>query len=146
MKLLLLAPLAVTLLSALVLSLQDEPPAVPGERSAAEPPAAAFGWKELVQRAAQGEGRYLEFLDRASLSAGVYRIPAGEADHQQPHALDEVYYVVAGRAGFEAGGERWDAAPGSVLFVAAGVEHRFVDIVEDLEVLVLFSKGPAAKR
>jgi quercetin dioxygenase-like cupin family protein len=29
--------------------------------------------------------------------------------------------------------------PGSVAFVAAGVEHRFVDISEDLEVLVFWS-------
>ncbi len=32
--------------------------------------------------------------------------------------------------------------PGTVVFVAAGVPHRFYDIVEELPVLVVF--GPAA--
>ncbi|HSG39002.1 MAG TPA: cupin domain-containing protein, partial [Thermoanaerobaculia bacterium] len=31
--------------------------------------------------------------------------------------------------------------PGSVLFVAARVEHRFHSIAEDLEVLVFFARG-----
>ena len=74
-----------------------------------------------------------------SLSLTVARWPAGSVDDQQPHTEDEVYYVAAGRARLTMAGEGVAVGPGSVAFVAAGVEHRFTQIVEDLEVLVFWS-------
>jgi mannose-6-phosphate isomerase-like protein (cupin superfamily) len=74
-----------------------------------------------------------------SLSLTVVRRPAGTVDDQLPHTEDEVYYVIRGQTGLLIGDERVDLAAGSVAFVAAGVEHRFVDTVEDLEVLVFWS-------
>ncbi|HUM11057.1 MAG TPA: cupin domain-containing protein [Myxococcaceae bacterium] len=84
---------------------------------------------------------YLEFLRVPALSAGLYVLEAGMADLQSPHTEDEVYVVVAGRCRFRAGGEEREVGPGSVLFVPAGLEHRFVDIDERLQALVFF--GPA---
>ena len=72
-------------------------------------------------------------------SAGVYRLAGGEADTQDPHAEDEIYYVLRGRAVLEVAGERHPVEPGSLAFVAKEAEHRFVDIAEDLELLVLFA-------
>jgi len=69
----------------------------------------------------------------------VARWPAGSVDDQQPHTEDEVYYVVAGRAQLAVNGEPTPVESGSVAFVAAGVEHWFIEITEDLEVLVFWS-------
>ena len=74
-----------------------------------------------------------------SLSLTVARWPAGLSDDQTPHTEDEVYHVVAGRGRLVIGEETVPVEPGSVAFVAAGVEHRFVDISGDLEVLVFWS-------
>jgi len=79
-----------------------------------------------------------------SLSLTVARWPAGSVDDQQPHTEDEVYYVAAGRGTLTIGADVVAVAPGTVAFVAAGVEHRFGDITEDLEVLVFWS--PARHR
>ena len=84
---------------------------------------------------------YDEFLRVPALSAGMYVVPAGGVDHQQPHQEDEVYVVLAGAARFTGGSETVDVRPGSVLFVPAYEEHRFHDVIADLEVLVVF--GPA---
>jgi mannose-6-phosphate isomerase-like protein (cupin superfamily) len=46
------------------------------------------------------------------------------------HAQDELYVVVAGRGVFVHGGARDRVEPGDVLFVAAGVEHRFEEFAE----------------
>jgi quercetin dioxygenase-like cupin family protein len=46
---------------------------------------------------------------------------------------------VSGRATFEAAGERRSLQPGSMIFVAKQVTHRFVDIEEDLSLLVFFA-------
>ena len=88
---------------------------------------------------AEAGGEYLEFLRRGMFSAGLYRLGAGATDNQSPHREDEIYYVVAGRAELEVEGDRSPVGPGSIAFVAAGAEHRFVDIGEDLEVLVFFA-------
>lgn len=86
-----------------------------------------------------GDERYSEFLRVDSMSAGVYRLAAGEADPQSPHAEDEMYVVLAGRGRLRGGDDEAPVEPGSVAFVPAGEVHRFVDITEDLAVLVLFA-------
>jgi len=73
------------------------------------------------------------------MSAGLYVLPAGSTDPQKPHREDEMYYVVRGRARFKAGTEDREASAGSVIFVAAEVEHRFYDVSEELVVLVFFA-------
>lgn len=90
------------------------------------------------QRARAGKS-YLEFLRAPAMSAGVYTLPAGGADPQKPHKEDEMYYVVRGRARMRVGAEDRAVSPGSVIFVAAEVEHRFYDIAEELVVLVFFA-------
>ena len=82
---------------------------------------------------------YLQFLNAGSLSVGLYALPAGGDDPQQPHAEDEVYYVVAGRATLRVGGEDRPVTPGSIVFVGARIEHRFHTITEDLTLLVFFA-------
>ena len=91
-----------------------------------------------AQRAESGK-LYREFLRVPAMSAGLYVLAAGAADSQRPHHEDEMYYVVRGRARFLAGDQDQEVSAGSVLFVAAEVEHRFYDIAEELAVLVFFA-------
>ena len=90
------------------------------------------------QRARSGK-LYREFLRVSSMSAGLYVLGVGATDPQRPHHEDEMYYVLHGRARFQAGDEDREISAGSVLFVAAEVEHRFYDIAEELAVLVFFA-------
>jgi len=82
---------------------------------------------------------YLEFLRVSSLSVGVYVLAAGGTDPQKPHHEDEMYYVVRGRARMRIGGEEQAVAAGSIIFVAANVQHSFDEIAEELVVLVFFA-------
>ena len=93
-----------------------------------------------IEKVRSREGKsYHEFLRVPAMSAGLYVLPAGCNDPQRPHHEDEMYYVVRGRSRFKAGEEDREVAAGSVIFVAAQVEHRFYDISEDLAVLVFFA-------
>jgi mannose-6-phosphate isomerase-like protein (cupin superfamily) len=83
--------------------------------------------------------RYREFLRAPAMSAGLYVLAAGATDAQTPHHEDEMYYVVRGRGRFRAGGESQEVSSGSILFVAAEVEHSFYEIVEELVMLVFFA-------
>jgi len=84
---------------------------------------------------------WVEHLRTADLSVGTYCIPAGGRDTQSPHTEDEIYVVTAGRATVTTPGRTAEVGPGAVIFVPAGEEHRFVDVTEDLTLLVVF--GPA---
>jgi quercetin dioxygenase-like cupin family protein len=94
---------------------------------------------EINQQRAQTGKLYREFLREPSMSAGLYVLAAGATDPQKPHHEGEMYYVVRGQGRFQAGGDDRDVSAGSVLFVAAELEHRFHDITEELEILVFFA-------
>jgi quercetin dioxygenase-like cupin family protein len=98
-----------------------------------------FDLNDLVAEGERAGQRWREFLRVPSLSMGLYRLKAGQADEQQPHSEDEVYFVISGKASFRAGGQVQVIAPGSAIFVERAAEHRFVDITEDLTVLVFFA-------
>lgn len=84
---------------------------------------------------------YHEFLSVPDLSGGLYVLEAGATDPQSPHTEDELYVVMAGRGRIVVGDDEAPVGPGSVVFVGAGVPHRFIDIAERLVILVVF--GPA---
>jgi mannose-6-phosphate isomerase-like protein (cupin superfamily) len=99
----------------------------------------AFELDEVAAERRRAGEEYLQFLNAGSLSVGLYVLPAGGEDTQQPHAEDEVYYVVGGRATVRVGEEDRPVGPGSLVFVGAGVPHRFHGIAEELSLLVVFA-------
>jgi len=105
-----------------------------------------FTLSNLQQVREQSGNLYSEFLRVPTMSAGIYQIAAGGSDPQQPHTEDEVYYVAEGQATIQVGDEHAPVAPGSVVFVAANVEHRFHSITEDLTVLVFFAPAEYSRR
>jgi mannose-6-phosphate isomerase-like protein (cupin superfamily) len=98
----------------------------------------------LVEEARRSGDVWQEFLRAGMFSAGIYRLAEGATDPQDPHEEDEVYLVLSGRAVLEVADERHSVTRGSVAFVARRVEHRFTDIREELEVLVLFAPPESA--
>jgi len=95
----------------------------------------------IAQARAAPDGYAAEVLRSDVLSVGLYLLPAGGRDHQEPHAEDEVYYTVRGRASFRVGVEEHAVEPGTLLFVPAGAVHFFHDIAEEL-ILVVFWAPP----
>ena len=94
---------------------------------------------ELAEENAKTDLPYLNFMRVESMSTYLYELPAGATDMQNPHDQDEIYYVVAGRATAIVEGEITAIAPGDILFVKKNAVHKFVDITEDLQLLVVFA-------
>jgi mannose-6-phosphate isomerase-like protein (cupin superfamily) len=105
----------------------------------------AFELSEVAEERARQGRRYLEFLRKPAISTGLYMLAAGQDDPQRPHAEDEVYYVVRGRATIRVADEDRPVGPGSIIYVAATVPHRFHTIEEDLEILVIFAPAEGAR-
>lgn len=104
-------------------------------------PQDVFNLDALVRETRERGDRFFEFLRRDALSAGMYVLPGGGEDTQEPHREDEIYVVTRGSGRITVGGRTHDVGPGSVIFVAALEPHRFHDFSDDLEILVVF--GPA---
>lgn len=66
-----------------------------------------------------------------------YFAPKGE-DTQQPHLQDELYVIASGKSNFMCGNEFIDCEKGDVLFVPAGMEHRFIHFTDDFATWVIF--------
>lgn len=101
----------------------------------------AWEYADIEQTRSAAATRYHEFVRVQDLSAGIYRLEAGDTDPQSPHTEDELYYVIAGRGMITVGAEARPVVPGSIVFVPARTAHRFHDIAVTLELLVMF--GPA---
>lgn len=59
-------------------------------------------------------------------------------DTQTPHKKDELYVIVSGNGTFYRAGDRVSCKKGDILFVPAGMEHRFEDFTDDFATWVIF--------
>ena len=82
------------------------------------------------------EEQYTIVFRHGTFEAGLYA-PRG-VDDQTPHTRDEAYVVVRGRGQFVCGDARRPFGAGELLFVPAGMTHRFEDFSDDLTVWVIF--------
>ncbi len=83
---------------------------------------------------------FVRALAHGTMSVELYA-PGSNADgrdRQRPHAQDELYVVQRGQADLHVGGQVLTARVGDVLFVPAGVAHRFDSFSPDFAVWVIF--------
>jgi len=105
-----------------------------------------FETTELLAEPVTGPTRYRELLHEASMSLGLCVLPAASADPHPPHAEDEVYYVLKGRAQIMVDGKHHPVQPGSLIFVPRNADHAFHSISEDLQLLVFFAQPQGGNR
>ena len=90
-----------------------------------------------IEKLPTPEGKpFVVAYEHGTLSVEMFA-PRG-VDTQTPHRRDEVYVVVRGEGFVVNGSDRHRVGPGDLLFVPAGVEHRFEDFTDDLAVWVIF--------
>ncbi len=89
------------------------------------------------------DGLYGVMLENGSMELGYYQ-PRG-IDEQSPHDQDEIYIVQTGSGTLVRGDETFSFGPGDALFVAAGVEHRFVNFSGDFGAWVIFYGPPGGE-
>ena len=79
---------------------------------------------------------FKQLFAHGTLEIEIYR--PDKVDLQTPHTRDEVYVVASGSGTFINGDARQSFEAGEVLFVPAGIEHRFVDFTDDFSTWVFF--------
>jgi mannose-6-phosphate isomerase-like protein (cupin superfamily) len=93
----------------------------------------------VKERLEAGKGGYEIVHTSPGLEVGVYVLVAPEPDRQQPHADDELYFVLDGGGVLEIEGRPVSLEQGEAVFVPAGADHRFT-AYEHLSVLVVFAR------
>ena len=85
---------------------------------------------------------FKELFSHGSLSVEIYK--PQNIDLQQPHTRDELYVIAAGSGYFVNGSSREKFEAGEVLFVPAGIVHRFEEFTDDFSTWVFFY-GPEGR-
>ena len=55
-----------------------------------------FELNKLLSELDDQEGYFIDFIITKGIQAGIIRLHPGENDTQEPHSVDEVYYVIEG--------------------------------------------------
>lgn len=84
-----------------------------------------------------GGQRWVTLFKHGPIELEYYR-PV-KTDPQQPHTRDEVYFVIAGHGWFVSDDGRKRFEPGEMLYVPAGVAHRFEDFSDDFATWAIFA-------
>jgi len=92
--------------------------------------------QEAKEKLKQETSEFAEVFSHGTLQVELYQ-PILK-DKQQQHSRDEVYVVVAGSGVFYFDGELKSYSKGDVIFVPAGIEHRFETFSDDFMTWVFF--------
>lgn len=97
---------------------------------------------EAVEALANKEELFVKLMEHGQMSVEYYA-PVN-VDHQQPHEQDELYIITSGSGHFVREGQKSSFKKGDVIFVPAGMDHRFEDFTDDFATWVIFY-GPGSK-
>jgi mannose-6-phosphate isomerase-like protein (cupin superfamily) len=92
--------------------------------------------KKLIEHFAHTKSEFISLLRHGDLEIEYYK-PV-ETDKQTPHLKDEVYVIASGSGEFQLEDKNIVFDTGDVLFVQAGLEHRFVRFSDDFATWVIF--------
>ena len=100
---------------------------------------------DIPQMGLEPSEQWHEFFSIPSMSMGIYKLKAGETDPQSPHTEDEAYYILSGKAKIQVEDEQYDCTPGKLIFVRQHAVHKFIEIEEDLTILVFFAPAEGSQ-
>lgn len=80
--------------------------------------------------------RFTSLLKHGTMEVEYYA--PDKVDHQTPHKQDELYVIASGQSSFYRDGETIQCKTGDVIFVPAGMEHRFLNFSNDFATWVIF--------
>jgi mannose-6-phosphate isomerase-like protein (cupin superfamily) len=92
--------------------------------------------RDALQRLTDTKADFARLIEKETFDVSLYK--PEKIDPQTPHARDELYVIASGSGKFFCAGETESIGAGDVLFVAAGVEHRFENFTDDFSTWVIF--------
>ena len=97
----------------------------------------SFSIKEALEQLSKENNQSFALMMKHDSMSVEYYAPA-KVDTQTPHLQDEIYVIASGHSTFFRDGETVECQTGDVLFVPAGIEHRFINFTNDFATWVIF--------
>ena len=91
-----------------------------------------FELNKLLSEINDQGGYFIDFISAKGIQAGIIRLHPSENDTQEPHSVDEVYYVIEGNGFIKIDGEDHQIRQGTSIFVPAKADHKFHGNKQDL--------------
>ena len=96
---------------------------------------------DILSELDNNDGYFRDFINTEHIQAGILRLHANDNDTQEPHPVDEVYFVIRGDGMINLNGKDYPIKEGSSIHVPAGTEHRFQRNSHDLVVFYALASG-----
>lgn len=103
--------------------------------------------KKAMDSISHPDKKFATMIEHGSMK-GLIFMPK-ELDNQKPHKKDEVYFVVNGYGEFIYSTEKIKFDTGDLIFVPAGVQHKFINYSKNLTLWAVFygsEVGEASKQ
>ena len=84
---------------------------------------------DLLSELEERNGYFIDFITTKGIQAGIIRLRPFQKDTQEPHSVDEVYYVIEGSGFIEINNKNY------AIKERTGAEHRFHGNNQDLVIL-----------
>ena len=80
---------------------------------------------------------FIDERDTPTMAVGIIKLKKDQEDTQQPHTLDEIYFVISGRGTIEIDGIKNEVNPGKIIYIPKKIHHSFHAISNELIVLYI---------
>jgi mannose-6-phosphate isomerase-like protein (cupin superfamily) len=97
-----------------------------------------FSLQDLLNEINGTNTYYKSFIDEDHLDVGVLHLKPGQIDSQQPHAKDEVYFILKGDGFLYLNNEKREIKEHHFYFVPKNTQHNFCDNSKDLIAIYFF--------
>ena len=95
-----------------------------------------FSVEDAANALAKSEKKFVQLFEHGTMKLEYYE--PEKLDFQTPHVQDELYVVIGGSGQFVRDAETVSFTAGDVLFVPAGIPHRFKNFSDDFSTWVIF--------
>jgi gentisate 1,2-dioxygenase len=82
----------------------------------------------LLSELEDRDGYFIDFISTGGIQSGIIRLHTGENDTQEPHSVDEVYYVIEGNGFIKIDGKDHAIKQVTAIFVPAKAKHKFLSV------------------
>ena len=91
---------------------------------------------QAFEKLGKSANPFEQVMANGSMTVEIYK--PQQVDLQQPHTQDELYIIISGSGNFYSDGNITNFKPLDVLFVPAGIQHRFENFTDDFATWVIF--------
>ena len=100
-----------------------------------------FDLATYVGKIKKSSSYFSTFINKDNLAVGILLLKPGEKDTQEPHDVDEVYFVISGDGFLKINDKDYPVFPDKLFFVEKNTMHHFHGNKKILKVLYFFG-GP----